>query len=186
MAKLIPERVKVTVEEEAFALLDQWKYLNRTRVENSQFMDHLAHHTELGQKLGQFLDAAAVRKYIKDVLVNKYAKSRRDMPRDIESQLSRLVNEPIHEVEWVVRDRLSLHRTASGKYIVTARTTFVKWETGLRKILFYTVDKPVLQGLSEVRKCLAVFEHGSVVNPTDRDHLQRALSPISVECVWGT
>ena len=186
MAKVLPTRVKQQVETRGFDLLNEWQYLNRTRVENSQFMDQLVDHPEIGKKLSEFLDRAGVRKYIKDVIVNKYAKLKRKMPRDLGAELESWLGEPVHEIEWVNRDKLSLHRSESGTYLITARTTFIKWETGLRKILLYCADKPNLHSKHDVQKCLAIFEHGATVNQADKNHLQKALDSIGIFCLWGT
>ncbi len=187
MAKIIPTRVKNDVEKVGFELLDEWRYLNRTRVENSQFMDQLASHPKVGKKLAELLDHAGVRKYIKDVIVNKYAKNKRKMPRDLDGELENVLDEELNEIDWVSRDKLSLHRSLSGIYIVTARTTFVKWETGLRKILLYIADKPVLRNdRDNIRKLIAVYEHGVPINEADRRRLERAMKLVGVECIWGT
>lgn len=188
MAKLLPTNIKVMVEESCFKILDDWKYLHRTRVENSKFMDRLVEHRDVGKKLQEFLDKAAVRKYIKDVLVNKYAKQVRKMPRDISGILAGIVDDEIQEIDWVANDNLSLHRTSRDVYVVSARTTFVKWETGLRKILLYVADKPVLRRRSddEVIRVLVVFEHSMDVNDADRNMLQTAMQLTGIQVAWGT
>lgn len=187
VAKIIPSNIKTLVEERCFELLDEWRYLNRSRVENGRFMDQLVFHQEVGKKLQEFIDTAATRKYIKDVIVNKYAKKKRVMPRNIETVLRSVSNCDFNEIDWVEDDHLSLHRTSHGLLVVTARTTFVKWETGLRKILLYVNLKPVLRDPAQtVEKVLAVFEHSLDVNETDRCELRSALEMIGIRVVWGT
>ncbi len=187
MAKIIPSNIKSLVESRCFELLDEWRYLNRSRAENGKFMDQLVAHRDVGKKLQDFIDTAATRKYIKDVIVNKYAKKKRVMPREIETVLKSVTNDDLEEIDWVEDDHLSLHRTNQGALVVTARTTFVKWETGLRKILLYVNLKPVLRDPAQnVIKVLAVFEHSSDVNETDRTELRSALDMIGIRVVWGT
>jgi hypothetical protein len=188
MAKKIATKVRAAVEHACFQLLDDWKYLNRSRNENSKFMDQLVNHKDVGRKLQEFLDIAAVRKYIKDVLVNKYAKEKRQMPRDISVELGGIINEALDEIEWVASDNLSLHRSALGIYVVAARTTYVKWETGLRKILLYICSKPALRPVGDcvTIMVLAVFEHSADINEADRKELGSALGLIGVKVFWGT
>lgn len=187
VAKIIPSNIKSLVEDRCFELLDEWRYLNRSRIENGRFMDQLVEHRDVGKKLQDFIDAAATRKYIKDVIVNKYAKKKRVMPREIDGVLKVITTDLLEEIDWVEEDHLSLHRANYGLLIVTARTTFVKWETGLRKILLYVNLKPVLRDPTQnVTKVLAVFEHSSDVNETDRNELGSALGMIGVRVVWGT
>jgi hypothetical protein len=187
VAKIIPSNIKSLVESRCFELLDEWRYLNRSRAENGKFMDQLVAHRDVGKKLQDFIDTAATRKYIKDVIVNKYAKKKRVMPREIETVLKSVTNDDLEEIDWVEDDHLSLHRTNQGALVVTARTTFVKWETGLRKILLYVNLKPVLRDPAQnVIKVLAVFEHSSDVNETDRTELRSALDMIGIRVVWGT
>jgi len=187
VAKIIPSNIKALVEDRCFQLLDEWRYLNRSRIENGRFMDQLVAHRDVGQKLQEFIDAAATRKYIKDVIVNKYAKKKRAMPREIDAVLKVITTDLLEEIDWVEEDHLSLHRASNGRLVVTARTTFVKWETGLRKILLYVNLKPVLRDPTQnVTKVLAVFEHSSDVNESDRNELGSALGMIGVRVVWGT
>jgi hypothetical protein len=80
VAKIIPSNIKTLVEDRCFQLLDEWRYLNRSRAENSRFMDQLVAHSDVGVRLREFIDTAAARKYIKDVIVNKYAKKNKLMP----------------------------------------------------------------------------------------------------------
>jgi hypothetical protein len=187
VAKIIPSSIKSVVEDRCFILLDEWKYLNRSRAENGKFMNQLVAHPEIGQRLQEFIDAGATRKYIKDVIVNKYAKKKRIMPREIEAVLRSISSDVLEEIDWVEEDHLSLHRAYDGRLVVTARTTYVKWETGLRKILLYANAKPALRNTAQgVTRVLAVFEHSSDVNETDRDELRSALAMIGVHVVWGT
>jgi len=187
VAKIIPSNIKTLVEQRCFELLDEWRYLNRSRSENGRFMDQLVSHQEVGKRLQDFIDTAATRKYIKDVIVNKYAKKKRVMPRNIDTVLRSVSIRDFDELDWVEDDHLSLHRTSHGHMVVTARTTFVKWETGLRKILLYVNLKPLLRNPAHtVIKVLAVFEHSSDVNETDREELRSALEIIGIQVVWGT
>ena len=188
MPNRLPPNIKHAIEESCFKILDEWQYLHRTRNENGRFMDQLVENVDVGKKLQEFMDKAAVRKYIKDVLVNKYAKQVRQMPRDISPLLAGIVNSDFEEIDWIENDNLSLHRTADDVFVISARTTFVKWETGLKKILLYTATRPELYRRTpgKILKVLVLFEHSMNVNTTDRNILENAMQLIGFTTLWGT
>jgi len=188
MAKKIADNVRKKIKVAGHQLLDEWRYLNRTTAENSKFMDQLCSHSEIGGKLAEHLASADIRKYVKDVIVNSYSKKKRKMPRDVEEILQAKLKDKACEIDWKASDRLSLHRLSDGTFAVVARATYVKWETGLRKLLLYITNREHLRTLSrhKCRLILAVFEHSHAVNGGDKALLVKALETIGVSCYWGT
>jgi len=188
MSRIIPPPVWNEVCTEVGKLADLHKYLFKDRAENNRFIDELVKHPKVGQRLSEFMSADAARVWIKDVALNGYSKRKRQPPRCIKLFLKRNVGKDAHELDYFAKDRLSLHWVGDGEYLLVARTTYVKWETGLRKLIVHMASRPpsTLKQATNWRLLLLIhLAEGETVNAGDRKVLQRALALINVTAMWS-
>lgn len=181
----LPDKVRDQVFEVVYKMADEHKYLAKGRVENGTFMNQLVKHPQVGEQLAEYMAKGHIKTYIKDTILNRYAKVRRSLPQDVDEILSQHYPTKIHEIEYVQADHLSLHRTNQNKYLVVARVNYLKWETAIRKIALYVASKSDSQ-LNELDLDLVtiIFEQGCPVNTADRDLVSRGLKLLGIKTIW--
>lgn len=172
---------------------DEYHYLEKTRPENATFMENLIRDPLVGGRLANYMEAPGVRVYIKDTILNKYAKDRKTLPRGVEEFLNPIYGEVV-ELDYRSQDNVSLHRVESDdRLLIVARTSELKWETGLRKLLQYVAAMPdtaTTPSLFPVNPnppgfVLIIFEYGSPMNEADKRLIQKGLNFINVCCLWA-
>lgn len=186
MSVKVPNDVRNKVAEIVFAMADQHNYLTKGRVENGVFMDMLVKRTDVGGALSQYMAKDKIKTYIKDGLLNRYSKVRRAIPRGINAELKQIFGDNIEELDYVERDQVSLHKCSEDTLLVAARTNYLKWETGLRKLILYVANSkglPPKDG-KELRYALLIFQNNNPVNTGEKKLVNKALKNIGVECVW--
>ncbi|MFC1806136.1 hypothetical protein ACFL09_04060 [Planctomycetota bacterium] len=183
----VPKSIRQQIDEVVAELADGHHYLASSRAENSVFMDQLVAHPRVGALLEQFMPKGAVRTYIKDAVLNKYSKERRKLPRDIRRQVSRAFGRIRGELAYDPRDGVSLYQLTGGSLVAVARTSYEKWETGLRKLLLFIANAPNLPPTDgkELKKAVFIHQPAGAVNIGERAVVDRALELVSVRCVWG-
>jgi hypothetical protein len=188
MSKTAPKRVLDEIYAEVCKLADAHKYMLKGRVENSKFMDELAKHPKVGKRLQEFQPSEEIRHWIKDVALHNYSNEKRQAPRDIVGPLKSLTNKDSSEIDYEPKDRLSLNRAADDEYFLVARTTYMKWETGLRKILLYRARRAEFAQRPGLRLRMILLIHlaeGETVNLGDRRLVEHALKLINVSTLWA-
>lgn len=187
MSNRVPENIRAKIADLVFQKADEHRYLEKDRPANGQFMDNLIADPEIGVKLQEFMAKGAVKTYIKDGILNRYSKVRRALPKDIEKYLIPAFGNSQDEVDYVSRDHISLHRMDHGGLVVVGRTTYIKWETGLRKVLLYIACAPGLppNDGTKFEKSLIIFHRGIPVNSGDKAAVSKAIELANMKCVWG-
>ncbi|MBK8130662.1 MAG: hypothetical protein IPK53_17770 [bacterium] len=159
--------------------------MEKDRTENGQFMESLIHNADIGGRLNTFMPSAKVKTYIKDAILNRYAKVRRTLPKEIDSHIKLAYEVESNEIEFDSQTGISLHRLSTGEYVVAARTRHLKWETGLRKLLLFVAGK---QGLIEMRTqlnlLLVIVDTNHVVNSSDKRLVNQALALADIKGLW--
>ncbi|MCC6607204.1 MAG: hypothetical protein IT327_28610 [Anaerolineae bacterium] len=183
---VLPQKIREEISEKVFSRADDYRYLARTRSENSEFLDQLVKDPNIGGVLREYMSREKVKTYIKDSVLNKYSKLKQTLPRNLELTLKPLYGAPIYEVEYRKSDHLSLHRTNDNKLVAVARTKPLKWETGLRKLILFIASS---QGLppsdgTQLDLILAIFQHGVPVNEGDKKLVEGGLKLIGVKGLW--
>jgi hypothetical protein len=186
MSTRIPPAVRKKIFDRVHELADRHKYLQKGRNENARFLDSLVADREVGGRLREFMPEERVKSYVKDAILNKYAKKRKGLLRDVGHLL------PAGAGEWyeVGTDRektVSFHRAETGVLLAVARTTYIKWETGVRKLLLYVAGPPEQsrgKGGARPRLMLVIHEHGASVNESDKKLTERALELAGIDCAW--
>ncbi|MCU0242575.1 MAG: hypothetical protein MUF51_09165, partial [Vicinamibacteria bacterium] len=72
-----------------FKLADDFGYLSKGRPENAKFMVTLV-DSAIGRELAQFMPKAEVKTYLKDAVLNRYAKDRRKLLANVDAYLTPL------------------------------------------------------------------------------------------------
>ena len=166
---------------------DLHSYLERTRPENTAFMEKLIKDSQVGGRLCNYMPVDKVKTYIKDAILNRYAKDRKILPHILNDLLASVYPAPIEEQEYDQRNKVSLHKVGDGRYLVVARATWLKWETGLRKIVLFLSAAPHMpprEGTSP-ELVLVIFQHSNEVNNAEKQSLECSLALLNVRCLWG-
>jgi hypothetical protein len=186
MPRKIPVEIRKKILPVVYELADAHRYLTSDKKRNSAFMDQLVRDPRVGGEIQPFVSRSEMKTYIKDSLLNRYSKDRRVLPRNIDSQLQSQYGEIDGELEYVKKDSLSLHRAVRGHLVVAARTGFLKWETGLRKLLLYVAKAPNLppEDGTPLSMALVIFQGTGEINSGDQLVTENALAQAGVECIW--
>ena len=75
MAVKLPADVRKTIKKLVFARADEFGYGSRSRTENGAFLTSLVEDPQIGGTLKLYMSEIAVRTYIKDGVLNAYAKA---------------------------------------------------------------------------------------------------------------
>ncbi len=193
MSKRIPPGPRKEIFAYVYTKADEHRYLEKSRPENTQFMDNLGNDPEVGGRLEGYIGSARVKTYIKDTILNRYSKERKVVPRSVEKLLYPIYGELV-EVDYRQQDNVSLHRVKnSGKLVVVCRASTLKWETGLRKLIQYVAAMPdadtspslfpVHTGPPDL--VLIILEYGSPINDSDKHLIEKGLKMVNVLCLWA-
>lgn len=195
MSTRIPESARKEIFAYTFTKADEAHYLEISRPESGQFMENLRNDPKVGGRLEKYMEPARVRTYIKDTLLNKYAKDKKVLPRDVEKFLCPIYGE-LDEIEYRQQDHVSLHRVKNnGSFVGVSRASDLKWETGLRKLVQYVAALPtsyittasgLLAGNTDsLDLVLIIFEYGSPKNESDKRLTEKGLKLVNVQCLWA-
>jgi hypothetical protein len=186
MSTKIPRKVRKEIRDFAFAEADKHQYLLKSKNENAAFLDRLVKHQKVGGRLREYMPEERVKSYVKDAVINKYSKRERVLPRDITSLISKRYRGVVHEISYDKEKAVSLHRIEAGPVVAASRSAYIKWETGLRKLLLYVAAAPGLPPSdgTPMKLLLIIYQHGNPVNQSDRSLTERGLNLVDVDCAW--
>lgn len=187
--KKIPSGVREEIKAAVYAKADEHGYRQTGRVQNGRFMDNLVQDPEVGGKLAQFMPKAKIKTYIKDGILNRYAKDK--IADDLSSDAAEIIQEVLGqgsvEIEVKKSKRLSLHRLDDEGLAVLAGGTFLKWETALRKALEYVAGAPGLPPENcDLHIVLILSVGGEPLTTGDIEHLNQALSIVGVKVFFAS
>lgn len=185
MSIKIPPEVRTQIIGRVDELADRHKYLQKGKNANALFIDALVADPQVGRRLREFMPEERIKSYVKDALLNKYAKRRKGLLRELDGVLPSDFVES-YEVGYDKERGVSLHRSKAGVLLAAARTTYVKWETGMKKLLLYVAGLPgQARGDGDRPSLLLVIhEHGNPVNESDKRLTEKALRLVGVGCAW--
>lgn len=177
----IREKIKVIVYDQA----NEYDYLNRTRPENSAFMDRLVRDPRVGGVIREYRNDNDVKTYIKDAILNHYSKEKRSLSRNISSAVPTIHGGRITEVSYNKGNNISIHKAVeSSKLFVVARSSYLKWETGVRKLALHVAGNAVLMSNNDITLILVIFLHDCIINDSDKKLVEDALKVLDVSCSW--
>jgi hypothetical protein len=66
--------------------------MNKSRVDNGEFMENLMGHREVGVVLSQYMAKGAIKTYIKDAVLNRYMKDKKgEVLSECESEIAPVI-----------------------------------------------------------------------------------------------
>jgi len=187
MAKSLPQKISAQVKQAVYKKADEHGYGARTRADNSAFMDTLVADADVGGVLKNYMDSAVIRTYIKDGILNAYAKQRgREIlsakpATDTVKQLFDVDTSVIQKYKDNGKT-VSVCRSDDGKIFVVSEGTVIKWETALRKALDLIAREPrlIINGVTPTI-CLQLADINASITDGDKKHITAALTAISVK-----
>jgi len=153
-------------------------------------LDSLVEDAEIGGVLREYLAKEKVRTYIKDGILNAYAKKFTKnvldevSPTDTIQQIYGVSSSVIQQ--GTGKDaRVSVSRSDDGAIFVVSGGTVLKWETALRKALELIARVP---GLTIDGKtptiCLHLVPTNNGLTVADKKHITTALAAVGVQTIF--
>ncbi|MED3501525.1 hypothetical protein P4479_24185 [Brevibacillus agri] len=177
--KRVPDTIRNEILDRIYELADREGYLTNNRVDNAVFMERLLTNPDIGGTLEAFMPKEKVRVYIKDSMLNRYAKDRRSITMEkLLNVLAEVFQQPVSLVN--TDNDVSLCNTESGFYIVVTIGSYTKWETALRKILLFIGKTNLINQGSELKKIIVISTGGVPIPTGEEEVLKRALSEVGV------
>ena len=190
MAILLPKKKATLVKTRVYAKADEFAYSTRSRPENNLFLDSLVDDAEIGGVVHEYLPKEKVRTYIKDGILNAYAKRFTKnaldevSPTDTIQQIYGVSSSVIQQCTGK-NARVSVSRSEDGRIFVVSGGTVLKWETALRKALELIARE---SGLTIDKKtpaiCLHLVSTNNSLTVADKEHIQTALAAIEVQAIF--
>ena len=183
MSVSIPRAVITEIRELVYQRLDAVNYLAQGRIENGKFMEQLACDPMVGGRIAEYTGREKVKTYIKDALINRYAKERTKPPSDLSTTVAAVVGEKVSRVDDGGTKNISLY-LGNGTLVVVSCGRLQKWETALRKILEYMGRNRERLEHSSARRTelmLVLMTGGKIISSADRKLLERSLEAIQVK-----
>jgi hypothetical protein len=183
----IPNTIRNEVVELVERRADAHSYMSRSRTENREFIQQLTTDPEIGGRLADFMSKERVRTYIKDSILNAYAKRKnygRTRPNYIEL-LGGFFSEEISQIETTGGSLtpLIVARGENLGLLVAKVGSVLKWETAVRHIAEYLVKTDNLGGQTEVTKVVILQGDHLSMNSAQKAALRAAGNILGVQIV---
>lgn len=183
MSKILPRDIQLEIKNTIYEMADAHHYMNRGRIENGIFINNLTKHPEVGDILLQYMTKSEIRTYIKDAVLNRYAKDKKQeelSSKDESSIIAETFGQDANLIEK--RNGVSFYRLEHMDYLLISCGTFVKWETALRKALEYISNAPGLPPQNnKLHILLNLALAGRILTDADKDHLAKSLDFIGLK-----
>ena len=187
MAVNLPNDVRKSIKRLVFEKADEFGYGSRSRVENSMFISTLTEDPEIGGVLRLYMRENRVRTYIKDGVLNAYAKAevRKKLNRiSLEKVIKQVYHVEAHEVGKV--NQTCIYRSASNDVYLIHTGTYLKWETALRKLLeCVAATDGISEQANNVHLCLLLSVGTGEMTLPDQEHLEKALEYVGVKVYFA-
>lgn len=190
MANALPKNVQAEIRRTVYKKADEFGYMECGRIESGKFIDTLVEDPEVGRILIEYLPKERVRTYIKDGVLNAYAK---DLTKKALATTTpeKTISDVFRETAFVIQkgkgkqSGLFILRSVSGTIYVVSGGTVLKWETALRKALDVIANEPNLtvEGRSPLI-CLKLSLEGQALTEADKKHIITALWAVGVKAVF--
>ncbi len=190
MAVEVPKKKTAQIKAQVYTKADKFGYITRSRRENNQFLDALVEDAEIGGVLREYLPKEKVRTYIKDGILNAYAKQFAKKALTAVSPVDAIWQ--AYDVASLViqqcagkSERVSVSRSEDGRVFVVSGGVVSKWETALRKALEIIVNEPNLTIDGRTPSiCLRLVTNNNGLTAADKEHIKTVLSVIGVRAVF--
>ena len=185
MASKVPKHVADDIKKKTFRILDERNYLGQSRQENGKLMSELVSMPEIGAVLAEYLPKSAIKTYIKDAIINAYAKAAYAKSLSVsivEEKISQQEGVKVNWVEGKCSDKLLFLRAENGDLFVAGIGTVTKWETSLRKALEFIEKAPNLPPKDcSLKIYLVLSSLEKNIPQSDLDHIVKSLQFIGVK-----
>jgi hypothetical protein len=177
----LPHSIRSEIIKKVTALADKEGYLLNTRPQNKAFMNRLAQAPEIGGVLSGFMSEDDIRVYIKDGILNRYTKDKRNISTEEITHISQ--NYMSEDLLWIeTQGEILLYRLCStNRYLVVVGSSFQKWETAIRKILLYVAGRPARLQEEDLVKLIVLTTAGVPLPIGEEELLKKALVAIRFE-----
>ncbi len=184
MARL-PKDVEKEIRTIAHTLCAQYNY-GTGDIDSTNFIDMLLKRPDIGGRLKEYLPDASVRVYIKDTLCGKYTK--RLTAQKLEGVTAVDAVRETYGVETVIlgksRDVIICRNPQTGIQYLVSHSTFVRWESALRKVLEYLAKTASNYDDPEtVKICLIVVDQTAKMTYGDKMFLAKTLSFVNAKAL---
>lgn len=184
MSVKMPREVITELRALIYQRLDAVNYLAQGRVENGRFMEQLARDPLIGGRIAQYTGKEKVKTYIKDAVINRYAKERTRPPSDLSLAVAGVVGEKVSKIDEGGEKGISIYRGDGGVLVVVSCGRLLKWETALRKLLEYLGRNRGRLGHDSAGgtvMMLVLMTGGQRISSADKELLERSLGAIQVK-----
>lgn len=190
MANSLPKAVQDKIRRVVYKKADEFGYMECGRSESGRFIDTLVENDEVGRVLIEYMPKERVRTYIKDAILNTYAKSLTKKALAT-STPERTISDSFGEKACVIQkgkgkqSGLFVLRSEAGAIFVVSGGTVLKWETALRKALDVIANEPNLTiGGKSPSICLKLSMEGQALTTADKTHISAALGAVGVRAIF--
>lgn len=180
MTNQLPTEVSKVVKAAIYKAADEAKYIAMSRTDSGKFMDDLVRKKTIGGVLENYIPKQQIRHYIKDGVLNRYSKDKacESFPDNLTDVVKTLFKFEVIESEN--KNGVTLFRSKQnsldGKYVIVSTGTFLKWETALRKSLFFIASNPFSNTANSLQILLILYAQGKIIPPSDKILLDKALN----------
>lgn len=189
MAKVTFQQNK-KIREAIFKKADSFGYSSSGRIDSGRFMDNLVEDPEIGGVLKQYMDKERVRTYIKDSVLNAYAKQKIKDAFDAVDPTETI--EKVYDVKALKiqtgtgkSNKVTVLRSADGHIFVVSGGTVLYWENALRKALELVAKQPGLTIEGRTPSiCLTLASKTNSLTIADKNHITTALKAVRVQAVF--
>jgi hypothetical protein len=179
-------KIPADVKKELFRIVseraDKHDYCNRPRPENHRFMLDLTNDPLIGGRIAEFLGQEKVKTYLKDTLLHDYAALHRHPVKAADSYIKSLGWGELFRID-TPKGKPSLFRLQNGQIVAAEFTSYLKWETGMRKLLLYLAGKSELRK-KNLRLVLIICDQKRVICESEKKLVMDALALIKIQPVW--
>ncbi len=185
MSRLLPKDVEKEIRTIAYNLCAQYNY-GTGDIDSTSFIDMLFRRPDIGGRLKEYLPDSSIRVYIKDTLCGKYTKN-----------LTAQKLEGITPID-AVRETYGVNAVIIGKsgdvvicrdsqtgiqYLVS-HSTFLRWESALKKVLEYMAKtSSIYEAPETVKICLIVVDQTAKMTYGDKMFLAKTLSFVNARAL---
>ncbi len=184
MAIVLPRAVQLQVKTAAYQKADDFGYMHKSRVDSGIFMENLVRDREVGGVLSQYMGKDAIKTYIKDAVLNRYMKDKKETilpsgPEGLLPLIRKLYLQEAHSIH--AANPVFLFRLENDDILLIAQGTLIKWETALRKALEFIETSPGLPPKEgPLHIVLNIAALGQPSTAADQIHLKKALAYVGV------
>lgn len=183
MTESLPENVREHIREQIYELADKANYLAQGRIANGQFMVSLVSNPSIGGVLVEYMPADRVKTYIKDAVLNRYAKEKRALAQESYPTEELIAESFGASAEIANQGSVALYKSIErdNSYCVVGNGTSDKWETALRHALTYIAALPEETQQQDIHIALRCTSPRGRMSMSDKDRTRKALDQIGVK-----